>query len=141
MFEETDRLLELLCLKLECFSKLRELGREQISHIEGGRIDELLRVLAVKQRLIQRIQDVETDLGPFGAQDPGSRTWRTSEQREQCARIIEITQVLGREVIEQERKAEEVLSRKRVEAAEHLQGIHVAVEARQAYLRARSPRA
>ncbi len=61
----TDVLAELIRRKCACLAGLRDLGRRQLALIGDGDISALLDVLAVKQRSLLSLQQIEASLGPF----------------------------------------------------------------------------
>ncbi|HEY5312807.1 MAG TPA: hypothetical protein VIK18_09815, partial [Pirellulales bacterium] len=58
-FVETHLLAELLGRKHDCLAQLYELGGQQLALVESGDITQLLKVLAAKQRLLARLQEIE----------------------------------------------------------------------------------
>ena len=130
---ETDVLAELIRSKRECLMQLRDLGRRQIELIEVGDVTTLLDVLAVKQRSLLKLQQIERTLDPFRGQDPDKRRWRTPDLRSECNEQLRQCETLLSEIISREKVAEGALTRRRDETAKRLQGAHRAGQARQAY--------
>ncbi len=130
---DTDLLAELVRGKLECLSRLRDMGHRQLEFVSGDQTTELLDVLAAKQQVLLRLQQIERQLAPYRDQEPNARRWRTPEQRQLCARQLEACEVLLREIVAQEKNAEQELMRRRDDLATRLQGMHVADRARGAY--------
>lgn len=130
---ETDALAELIHSKYECLVRLRDLGRRQLELIEASDMTALLDLLAVKQRPLMELQQIEKALGPFRGQDPRQRRWRTPELRQRCGERLTQCETLLSEIVSREKAAEGVLIRRRDETAKQLQGAHHAGQARQAY--------
>ncbi len=130
---DTDRLAELVGQKLTCLTELHEIGRRQLELVRSGEMIELLDVLAVKQRLIERLQNIERDLDPFRAQSPQSRQWRSETLRQRCCKKIQSCETIFAQIIEQEKMGETELIRRRDETAVQLDGAHRAGRARGAY--------
>ena len=130
---ETEQLAALIDRRHACLSRLREMGRRQLELIEQDRIAELLDVLGAKQSFLAELQRTERALAPFRSQSPDSRTWGTPERRRHCAETAAGCERLLAEIIEQEKRAESDLIRRRDAAAEQLRGTHVAGQARRAY--------
>ena len=130
---DTDRLVELIERKHNCLSELHEIGRRQLQLVRGGEMTTLLDLLAVKQRLIERLQIIERDLNPFRAQPPESRQWRSEKHRQRCAQQIQSCESLFAQIIEQEKTGESELIQRRDEVALRLDGAHQAWRARGAY--------
>jgi hypothetical protein len=130
---DTDILHELIERKHECLVRLRDMGRKQYELVHEGSITGVLDVLSAKQEVINRLQVVERALEPFRDQDPSSRRWSSPERRQQCAERLKRCEALLAEILIQEKQSEQELSRRRDAAAEQLQGIHHASQARGAY--------
>lgn len=131
---ETDLLAELVARRHGLLGQLHALGRRQVELIEQGDMTQLLQVLSVKHHLLAEVQQVEKRLDPFRGQDPTARAWRTSELREKCAELVGQSDVLMREILEQERRGELTLRQYRDDAAARLQMAHAAGHARTAYV-------
>ena len=131
---ETDILADLIRAKRECLLQVRDLGRKQMELIEKGEMTALLDLLSVKQKSIMQLQRIEKTLDPFRRQDPEQRAWSAPEARAACAEQVEQCDILLAEVIKNEKYCETALIRRREEAANQLQGAHLAGCARQAYL-------
>jgi hypothetical protein len=130
---DTDLLSELIARKHDCLTQLREMGSRQLELVRSGTIVELLDVLSAKQRALTRLQQIEKELDPFRDQDPDLRRWRTTQQRQQCAKQVEQCESLLREIMAKEKQSESELAVRRDDAATQLQGIHQSGKARGAY--------
>ncbi len=129
----TDNLTTLVRQKLDCLRQLWQLSGQQNELVDIGELNQLMKVLAAKQRLLNNLQTIEKNLDPFRDDDPEQRTWRTPDDRKQCAAMIdECEQLLG-QVVQHEHQCEGLLRHRRDEAARRLQGAHVASQARDAY--------
>lgn len=129
----TDQLRQLLGQKQACLAELCRLGRTQWALIEADDIGRLLEVLAAKQTVIGRLHEVERLLDPFRGQDPQQRHWPSDDHRRQCAELLQQNELLFQEILRQERDSEEHLRRRRDQAAQRLQGVYNAGQARGAY--------
>ncbi len=129
----TDILVQLIRAKRACLTQLHDLGRRQLELIDAGNLTGLLDLLAAKQRPLAELQRVQRAIDPFRAQDPANRRWQSPDARDACARDIDECDRLLREILEREKKSEEILSRRRDETAVCLQGMHAAGQARGAY--------
>jgi hypothetical protein len=130
---ETDILVQLIRAKHACLVQLRDMGRRQLELIEAGNLTGLLDVLSAKQRPLLELQRAERAIDPFRSQDPQRRRWQSPEVRAACAGQIAACDQLLREIIAQEKRSEEIMSRRRDQAAAQLQGMHAAGQARGAY--------
>jgi hypothetical protein len=133
-YEQTDVLRELIRLKRECLVQLRDMGNRQQALIDEGNMTALMEVLAAKQRPLLRLQRIERALDPFRRQNPEERVWQSADARAQCASQARECETLLAAIISQEKCCEAALVRRRDEAAERLQGAHLAGYARHAYL-------
>ncbi len=130
---DTDLLSDWIRRKHNCLLHLRDLGRRQLELVRDGGMSELLDVLAAKQQLLVELQRVERGLDPFRGQDPDARPWRSPEDRRRCAEQLARCEALLAEIVSQEKESERDLLRRRDEAAQRLQGVHTAAQARSAY--------
>ncbi len=133
-FHQTDILKDLIRVKRECLMQLRNMGRKQQALIDEGNMTSLMDLLAAKQRPLLRLQRIERALDPFRSQDPETRVCASAGDRAQCADQVQQCETLLAEIVSQERCCEAALVRRRDEAAERLQGAHLAGHARHAYL-------
>ena len=85
----------------------------------------LLDVLAVKQRLLGDLEQIERALDPFRNQQPSERPWPTPDDRRRCAAELDECERLLKEIVVQERQSESELSRRRDRTAERLQGTQI----------------
>lgn len=130
---DTDLLAELIRGRLACLTRLRDMGRKQIELVEGGQTTELLDLLAAKQRVFGDLQRIERQLAPFRDQDPDQRRWRTTDQRQECARQLDECDALLREIVTREKQSGRELTRRRDDLAAQLEGMRRAGRARGAY--------
>ena len=139
MLLNTENLAELIGRKHRCLIQLRELGRRQAALISSGDLGELLRMFAGKQRLIDQLQEIERNLDPFRAQPSQSRIWASAGVRNQCGDLVEQSQRLLDEILEQEEHNESALRLKREAAAAKLQSLQVTKHAKTAYAESTAP--
>jgi flagellar biosynthesis/type III secretory pathway chaperone len=131
---DTDRLAELVRRKHDCLAQLHELGAQQCAVVDSGDVNDLLRLLGAKQHVINQLQTLERDLDPFRPQNPDERVWRSSAEREQCAHWLQHSETLFTEIMEQERKAEQLLKRRRDDSLDRLRDAYAGEQVRKAYL-------
>lgn len=129
----TERLAELIAVRHELLVQMRDLGRLQMELIRANDFTQLLKVLASKQRVLTALQAAEGDLKPFRDQDPASRPWKSPQQREESAKLASRSDLIFREILEQERQSESLLAACRNEASVRLHGAHSSAQARGAY--------
>jgi len=136
---ETDLLAELIARKHACLARLCEMGRVQMELARQGEITRLLHLLSTKQKAMAELQRIEKAMNPFRSQDAGARRWRTPEARRECARRLAECEALLEEIVDQEKRSEAELVRRRDEAAARLEGVHTARQARGAYTARSAP--
>jgi hypothetical protein len=113
--------------------QLRDLGQTQSMLIERGDTATLLRLLSVKQRVLAGLQATEHQMAPYHDEDPESRMWASPLERDNCANEADQCRELLREVLELERRQEQMLLARRNEAAAELRQVQSAREATGAY--------
>jgi hypothetical protein len=138
---ETDTLARLVEEKLGCLTQLAELGRRQSQLIESEEMNDLLQLLVLKQRLLQGLGRIETQLDPFRSQDPSARQWRCEEDRRLCAGKIDRCERLLRKIVHQEKQSEEDLAQRRDKLATRIDTAQSAPHVHGAYLQSSSPTA
>jgi len=130
---ETDLLADLIQRRHRCLIEMRALGLKQDSLIRQGDITRLLETLTAKQKQMEQLQEIDSELNPFRQQSPESRHWRNAETRARCAALISESETLLAEIVAQEKQSEAELCRRRDEASARLQGFHTASQTRGAY--------
>ena len=129
----TDILMQLVRARYTCLVQLRDLGRRQMELIDEGDITALLDVLSVKQKPLSDIQRVEKALDPYRGQDPQQRSWTSPHDREACARLVEQCETLLKEIVDLEKRCEEIMVEKRNITANRLLELRSAGRAKGAY--------
>lgn len=134
-----DRLAELVRRKQACLAELLGICRRQWELVEGGDVEGLLELLAWKQRYLQEIQRLETELAPYRQEVPEIRSWPTEEARRETAGRLQDCRRLLAEILEIERYCEQKMTARREEIRRRLEGLQAAGEAREAYARQERP--
>jgi len=129
----TTLLIDLIGRKHDCLALLRDLGLRQRELIDAGDMTQLLGVLAEKQRTITQLQTLEQELNPFRNDDPDRRAWSSEAERVRCASLADRAARLLEEILEGEKRSEDVLRRRRDDTAEQLAAAHMSRNARGAY--------
>jgi flagellar biosynthesis/type III secretory pathway chaperone len=133
MTNSTDRLAELIEQKRHVLAELRGVGEQQSALITQGDTTSLLKLLAVKQQWISTLQRLERELAPFYAEDPNSRTWRSTQDRARCAQAAAECNTLLDEIVQLEKQGAEIMTARRNEVAQQLEQAHAAAQVRSAY--------
>ncbi len=129
----TEQLARLVALKRDLLEQFRQLSRKQWDWITSDQTDRILSVLAAKEQLLRRLQELERQLDPFRHEDPEQRQWRSPEARWQCQQLAAQCAALLDEILLWEQRGTQEMARRRDQAAAELQQWHKHAEAAQAY--------
>jgi hypothetical protein len=129
----TEQLAALIAQKHEVLVQLRAVGVRQTDLVASGEVAALLKLLAAKQHLITRLQELERELKPFYAGDPDKRVWRSLDERARCAKQASDCNALLEEIVRLEKFGAEKMNERKNEVAEQLQQVHAATHVRNAY--------
>ncbi|MEX0936782.1 MAG: hypothetical protein WDZ59_02900 [Pirellulales bacterium] len=130
----TETLAEWIACKCKCLIELRDLGRRQMELIDRDEMTQLIKVLAAKQHLIARVQEIEQALDPFRHEAPEQRCWPSAEARQRCAEQSQHCQQLLGEIVMLERASEQRLAERRNAVATRLEQISTAEHVHTAYI-------
>jgi hypothetical protein len=133
MIQSTEQLAAFIAQKHEVLLQLRAVGVRQTDLVASGEIAALLKLLASKQHLITRLQELEKELKPFYAGDPEKRVWRSPEDRARCAKQADECNVLLEEIVRLEKHGADKMNERKNEVAQQLQQVHAASHVRNAY--------
>jgi hypothetical protein len=133
MTQSTDKLATLIANKHEVLVQLRSIGARQTDLVSSGEITSLLKLLAAKQQLIGRLQQLERELKPYYATDPEQRVWRSPEARANCANQANDCNAILEEIVRMEKDGAERMTARKNEIAQQLQQVHAAAHVRSAY--------
>lgn len=136
---ETDALAKLIDQKHAVLAKLWDHARRQLELVDDGDLNQVLRDLAAKNKLLTQIQAIEKKIDPFRDQDPESRQWRSPDLRARVATAAAECESMLAEIVKLEKQSSERMSARRDQAALRLQEATSASEARSGYLRAAGP--
>jgi hypothetical protein len=130
---DTELLANLIDQKQHVLTQLWQLARGQSDVVQTGDVSRLMSLLALKQRALHQLQDLERQLQPFREQDPESRTWRSPQHREQTRVASAHCESLLQQIMSTEQACVANLTLRRDAAASQLQSMHGEVVASQAY--------
>lgn len=133
MNNSTEQLAALIAQKHEVLVQLRAVGGRQTELVASGEVAGLLKLLAAKQHLINRLQELERELKPYYAGDPDKRVWRSADDRARCAKQAAECNSLLEEVVQIEKHGAEKMTERKNEVAQQLQQVHAASHVRNAY--------
>jgi hypothetical protein len=131
--QSTEQLATLIAQKHEVLVQLRAVGVRQTDLVASGEVAALLKLLAAKQHLITRLQELERELKPYYAGDPDKRVWRTPDERARCGKQAAECNALLEEVVRFEKLGAEKMNERKNEVAQQLQQVHTATHVRNAY--------
>src|SRR6476660_760027 len=131
--QATEHLAALIAQKHEVLVQLRAVGVRQTDLVAGGEVAALLKLLAAKQHLITRLQELERELKPFYAGDPDKRVWRSPDDRARCAKQANDCNVLLEELVQLEKLGADKMNERKNEVAQQLNQVHAATHVRNAY--------
>lgn len=131
--EQSDRLIQLLRLRQDRLAQLVRIGQKQAEMINQDQMTGLLDVLAAKDRLIDDLQKVQRELDPLARMQPQQRQWRSEEDRQQAAELVEHCNTLYQAVIQQEQQDMQRVQHMRDETSAQLEEASRAHQARGAY--------
>lgn len=134
----TDDLARLVRQKRQLLERLVQMGRGQGELVEAGRTQELLKLLAEKQRFIDGLRSVEGSLAAFREQDPDQRLWPSPKHRADCQADSDACNRLLAELLETEERHEQLMATRRDAVNDQLrqaQHAHAAATAYKPHLR------
>lgn len=130
---ETDRLAELVAVKLKIVELVVQLARRQLALVQGGDLTDLLKLLAAKQTVLAQLARIQRELDPFRAQEPETRAWRSPGDRLRCQEHARQCDDLLAEAMRLEKQGEAGMLARRDSAAALLSNVSAAVDAHSAY--------
>ena len=130
---DSEHLFHLVGQKLQLLEQLHACSGNQMQYIETDRMEAILEILAVRQRLLIEIEGIDRQIANYHVDDPEERVWPTPEMREQCREKISHCDRLVRETLEYDRIATERLTEKQSAAKQQLQQFTDTAHAQGAY--------
>lgn len=128
----TERLAHLVHQKSILVRELHKLVSKQQEMIRQQEID-LIPLLAVKQRVLETLGEVDRAMDPFRQQDPDSRYWKSTETRLACRQEADLCEDVFRQVLLMENECTLALQQQQQKNKEQLQGSVAAGQANRAY--------
>jgi hypothetical protein len=94
--ERTDRLVNLLEQQRDCYAELKRLAQRQRRLISDQDPESLLKVLAERQRLVDRLAELNRSLQPFRQEWASAYSQMMGERRQYVRRVLDdINMLLG----------------------------------------------
>ena len=129
-----SEMIEKLNLELEVYTGLRDLSRRQMTIVEGGAdINELLRIVGLKQALIDETDKLERIVGPIKREWTEISERLSSDARESIKGLLRRIQEVLREVVELENRARAILECRKEETGREINRVGKGARANKAY--------
>lgn len=132
-FHYTDFLHQCMRQRCELLEALKTLAESQAMNVDQAQIDLTLSVLGRKQALFEELAEVQQKLQPYLQDDPQSRLWRSTEQRQQCRQLAQRGQQLLQETMHIEQQTLQEMTSRRDAVAAQLQDGQDSILAQTAY--------
>lgn len=112
-----SRLIQLLTQQQLLYRQLQQLARQQRGLVDGSDPEMLLKLLADRQRLIDRLSDVDQELQPLRVDWQAMAQTLPAEQRAQAQNLVESVKEILADIIARDKQDTEVLAGRRNEVA------------------------
>ncbi len=106
-----EQLIQLLTQQRLLYKQLQELAQKQSSLVDGSDPEMLLRVLAGRQRLIDRLKIIDTQLGPIRDSWKQISLSLPTQQRQLAEQLISEVQSILADIIKRDAKDVDVLQK------------------------------
>jgi hypothetical protein len=126
-------LLQLLSQQRLLYQQLRELAQKQTSLVDGSDPEMLLRLLAGRQRIIDRLGVIDRELKPIRSQWQEIAKSLPDTQREQAQQLVEEVQTILNEILIRDEKDTETLSNQHQQVAANIRNTTTGKRMHQAY--------
>ena len=134
VFDVGARLIKLLSQQRLLYRQLQELASKQTGLIDGDNPEMLLRVLADRQRLIDRLAAVDRDLEPIRADWKHISQSLPQSQRQEAHSLIAGIQEILDDIIVRDKKDTDTLSSHQQQVAEEIRTTTAGKRMNQAYV-------
>ena len=115
------------------YRQLRELAQKQSSLVDGSNPEMLLRVLAGRQRIIDRLGAIDRELKPIREQWQHIAKTLPALQRQEAQQLIEEVQEILGEILARDEKDSHVLSSRQQQVASEIRTTTTGKRMHQAY--------
>ena len=127
------KVIDLLTQQRLLYRQLRELAQQQTSLIDGSDPETLLKVLAGRQRLIDKLTSIDRDLVPIRADWQKIAAGLSNTQRQEVQFLVtDVEKILG-EILARDEKDTQKLSGRQQEVASEIQTATTGKRMNQAY--------
>lgn len=129
----SDQVIELMSRQRALYQQLRELAMKQTELVDGKNPEMLLKVLAARQRLIDRLTDIDRQLQPIRADWEAIAAAMTEAQRREVQRLVDSVQKILGEIIHRDEADTQRLSSQKQQVASDIRGTQSGRRVNQAY--------
>lgn len=121
--DQTDDLIRLLTQQRDLYQRLDELGKGQAGFIAQGATEQLLEVLSSRQGVIEQLQDVSRQLGPYREYLSDLPADIPQKQRQALRSLVDDVQSLLHGIIERDDQDRRKLAEARKTLGQSLQQV------------------
>lgn len=114
------RLIQLLTQQQLLYRQLQQLAQQQRGLVDGSDPEMLLKLLAGRQRLIDRLTDVDKELQPLRVDWQAMAQTLPAEQRAQAQNLVESVKEILSDILARDKQDTEVLAGRRNEVASQI---------------------
>ncbi|MFC1782448.1 hypothetical protein ACFL02_02555 [Planctomycetota bacterium] len=128
-----SHLIHLLTQQRLLYRQLRELAQKQSGLVDGSNPEMLLRVLATRQRIIDRLRGIDRELKPIRDEWKQIAQSLPAPQRQKAQKLVEEVQQILSEIIARDEKDTQTLSHQQHQVASEIQTAAAGKRVHQAY--------
>lgn len=132
-------LIELLSQQHRLYRQLYELAQQQSDLVSGDNPEMLLRILAARQRIIDRLTDINRRLEPIRVEWNRIAAALPPAKREEIQRLVDGVQEILANIIDRDEKDSKNLSRKKQTVSTELRNASQSKKMNQAYAQVARP--
>jgi len=135
--EELKGLEGHLAAERECYRRMRELSEEQLRIVKDGQTARLTEIVARKQAIVSRLEEISGAAGPLKADWPRMRSHLAPERRDRIQAIIDESGEILKATLEAEEAARKALDAEMGGTAAEIAKLHSGKKMNKAYRQAR----
>lgn len=128
-----SKVIQLLDQQHLLYQQLNELARKQTDMVAGGDSEMLLRILAGRQRLIDRITQIDRELEPYRAEWARISESMAPAERQKAQELVADVQKLLGEILDRDKRDTEMLSGQKQQVSSQIQSASVGRRMNKAY--------
>jgi hypothetical protein len=128
-----SRMINLLSQQQLLYRQLNELAQKQSDLVDGGDPEALLRILAGRQRLIDRLAALDRELRPIRADWQGVAESLPPVQRQQAQELVAGVQKILSEILDRDKRDTQALRDQQVKVAGQIRSTAAGKKMNQAY--------